>query len=82
LDLQLWHRKARSSLSPGRALRFEPTLPDVRQAMQETRRRLEELVPEIQERVGPVDLEEGAEERLADLRTAMRRLVGGRPFSC
>jgi len=49
--------------------------PDVCQALQEARRRLEELVPEIQKRLGPADLEEGAEERLTNLRAAMRRSV-------
>jgi hypothetical protein len=55
----------------------DPALPDVRQGLKEARCRLKELVPEIQERVGPVDLEEGAEERIADLRAALGRLVGG-----
>jgi hypothetical protein len=59
----------------------DPALPEVRQALQEARCRLEELVAEIQERVGPVDLEEGAEERTADLRAAMERLVGEQLFS-
>ena len=59
----------------------DPALPDVRQALQETRCRLDELVPEIQKRLGPADLEEGAEERIADLRAALERLVGGQLFS-
>jgi hypothetical protein len=59
----------------------DPALPEVRQALQEARCWLEELVAEIQERVGPVDLDEGAEERNAELRAAVERLVGGQLFS-
>jgi hypothetical protein len=53
----------------------DPALPDLREALQAARRRLEELVPEIQVRVGPVDLEEGSEEILAGLRAAMKNLT-------
>jgi hypothetical protein len=53
----------------------DPALPNVRRALQQARCRLEELVAEIQERLGPVDLEEGAEEMLAGLRAAMKSLT-------
>jgi hypothetical protein len=53
----------------------DPALPNVRRALQQARCRLEELVAEIQERLGPVDLEEGAEEMLAGLRAAMKNLT-------
>lgn len=53
----------------------DPALPNVRRALQQVRRRLEELVPEIQERLGPVDLEEGTEEMLVGLRAAMKNLT-------
>jgi hypothetical protein len=53
-----------------------PLHPRVRDALDEARQQLEELVDDVQRRVGPFDLPEPDEEELATLRRTAKLAAG------